>query len=148
MPHGKIERLILVPINGSVCDGRAIEVAVMLAKRNHAEVIAIHIVEVPQELPLESEMERECAQGADVLHNAEQFAAQYGNDIEIELLQARTAGPAIVDEAIQRGATQIVMSTTVRRRAGETTVGRTTVPYVLKNAPCEVLVVRRPLVDE
>jgi hypothetical protein len=36
------------------------------------------------------------------------------------------------------------MATSLWRRAGEVTVGRTTVPYVLRNAPCEVLVSRGP----
>lgn len=148
MIPGKQESLVLVPINGTDCDGRALDIAVLLAKRGHADVIAIHIVEVPQELPLETEMERECSQGADVLHDAEQYASQCGRNIDIELLQARTAGPAIVDEAIQRDASLIVMSTTVRRRAGEVTAGRTTVPYVLKNAPCEVVVCRRSLDED
>ncbi len=147
MIPGKKESLVLVPINGTDCDGRALDVAVMLAKRGHAEVVAMHIVEVPQELPLETDMAQECSHGADVLHDAEKYASQCGRDIDVELLQARSAGPAIVDEAIQRGASLIVMSTTVRRRAGEMTAGRTTVPYVLKNAPCEVVVCRRPLED-
>lgn len=145
MIPGAEDNLVLVPVKGTECDLRAIDVALTLAKRTHADVFAIHIVEVPQELRLESEMEQECSYGADVLRAIEQYASEHGRHIEIELLQARSAGPAIVDEAIQRGASQIVMSTTIRRQSGEVTVGRTTVPYVLKNAPCEVMVCRRPL---
>ena len=40
----------------------------------------------------------------------------------------------------------IVMATSLFRRAGEVTIGRTTVPYVLKNAPCEVVVTRHPAI--
>lgn len=139
------ERIVLVPINGTADDERAIDVAILLAKRERAAISAIHVVEVPQELPLEAEMNQEVTRGEDVLEAAERYARQHGPDIEIELLQARVAGPAIVDEAIERGASLIVMSTSVRRRAGEITVGRTTIPYVLKNAPCEVIVCRRSL---
>jgi nucleotide-binding universal stress UspA family protein len=63
-------------------------------------------------------------------------------------LQARAAGSAIVDEALGRGARLIVMGTQVRRRSGEMTAGRTTIPYVLKNAPCEVVICRRALKDD
>lgn len=139
------QNLVLVPVNGTDGDERAIDVAVLLAKRAHATVTAIHVVEVPQELALETEMDREVARGDDVLRAAGSCAHGYGCSLEVELLQARTAGPAIVDEAIERGARLIVMSTSVRRRAGEVTVGRTTIPYVLKNAPCEVVVCRRSL---
>jgi len=37
----------------------------------------------------------------------------------------------------------IVMGAIIRRRGGEVTPGRTTIPYVLKNAACEVLICRR-----
>jgi nucleotide-binding universal stress UspA family protein len=58
-----------------------------------------------------------------------------------ELLQARSAGAAIVDEAIERASDAIVMAARIRKRHGKPTVGDT-VNYVLKNAPCEVIVVR------
>lgn len=142
---GAGEKLILVPVNGTDCDGRAIDIALLLARRDHATVSVIYVVVVPQELPLEAEMTEAVAFGEQVLRQAEEHALARGrDDVEIELLQARAAGPAIVDEAIQRGASLIVMATSLWRRAGEVTIGRTTVPYVFKNAPCEVVVCRRP----
>ena len=139
------QNLVLVPVNGTAGDERAIDVAVLLARREHAAVTAIHVVEVPQELALETEMGQEVSRGEGVLRAAGSCAHEYGCSLEVELLQARAAGPAIVDEAIERGVRLIVMSTSVRRKAGEVTVGRTTIPYVLKNAPCEVVVCRRSL---
>ena len=139
------QNLVLVPVNGTIDDERAIDLALPLAKRHHAAISAIHVVEVPQALALEAEMNTECARGEDILRAAEECARRYGQEIEIELLQARAAGAAIVDEALGRDATLIVMATSIRRRAGEVTVGRTTVPYVLKNAPCEVVVSRRAM---
>ena len=144
MTAGGMQRLVLVPVNGTALDERAIDLGVLMAKRDHAAVTAIYVVVVPQELPLEAEMSEAVALGEEVLRKAEEYAASLGRDIEIELIQARAAGPAIVDEALQRGASLIVMATSLWRRAGEVTFGRTTVPYVLKNAPCEVLVARRP----
>lgn len=139
------ENLVLVPVNGSVVDERAVDVALLLARRYHAEVTAIHVVEVPQRLPLDAEMLAEVERGELVLQATERWAAQYGWNLNVELLQARAAGPAIVDEAIGRRARLIVLGTTLYRRAGELTTGRSTVPYVLKNAPCEVVVCRHPL---
>ena len=136
-------KLVLVPVNGGIGDERAVDLAVLLAKRHHAAITAIHVVQVPQQLPLEAGMAMECGRGEEVLRCAERCAQQYGREIEIELLQARAAGPVIVDEAIGRHATLIVMATIVCRRAGAVSFGRTTVPYVLKNAPCEVLIARQ-----
>ncbi len=139
------ENLVLVPLNGTVVDERAVDVALLLARRYHAEVTAIHVVEVPQRLPLDAEMLPEIERGERVLQAAERWASQYGWNLNVELLQARAAGPAIVDEAIGRRARLIVLGTMLYRRAGEWTVGRSTVPYVMKNAPCEVVVCRHPL---
>jgi nucleotide-binding universal stress UspA family protein len=139
------ENLVLVPVNGTIVDERAVDVALLLARRYHAEVTAIHIVEVPQRLPLDAEMLAEVDRGELVLQAAERWASQYGWNLNVELLQARAAGPAIVDEAIGRRARLIVLGTQLYRRAGEWTVGRSTVPYVMKNAPCEVVVCRHPL---
>jgi nucleotide-binding universal stress UspA family protein len=139
------ENLVLVPVNGSVVDERAVDIALLMARRYHAEVTAIYVVEVPQRLPLDTEMTTEIARGEEVLQEAERWASQYGWNLNVELLQARGAGPAIVDEALGRRARLIVMGTQLYRRAGEMTVGRSTVPYVLKNAPCEVVICRHPL---
>lgn len=138
-----IENLILVPVNGSVVDARSIDIAILMARRYHSTVTAVHVVEVPQQLPLEIEMAEEVARGDQILQVATRCAAQFGYEIEVELLQARAAGSAIVDEALGRSARLIVMGAVIRRRAGEMTPGRTTIPYVLKNAPCEVVVCRR-----
>ena len=138
------ENLVLVPVNGSVVDERAVDIALLMARRYHSEVTAIYVVEVPQRLPLDTEMTDEIARGEEVLQEAERWASQYGWNLNVELLQARGAGPAMVDEALGRRAGLIVMGTQLYRRAGEMTVGRSTVPYVLKNAPCEVVVCRHP----
>lgn len=134
--------LVLVPINGAPTDERALDLAILLARRYHSTLTAVHVVQVPQQLPIDADMREAVVRGERVLAQAERCAAQFGYDIEVELLQARAAGPAIVDEAIGRGARLIVMGTSIHRRAGEVTPGRTTVPYVLKNAPCEVIVCR------
>jgi len=123
------ENLILVPVNGSVVDERAIDIAILMARRYHSTVTAVHVVEVPR--------------GDQILHAATKCAAQFGYEIEVELLQARAAGSAIVDEALGREARLIVMGAITRWRVGEMTPGRTTIPYILKNAPCEVVVCRR-----
>ena len=58
-----------------------------------------------------------------------------------ELLQARTAGAAIVDEAVEQQVDAIVMATENRLERGKISVGES-VPYVLRHAPCEVIVIR------
>lgn len=141
MPYKRV----IVPILGEPTDQRAIELAASVANSDGAEITLVHVVEVAQSLPLEAELPHEIDAGERSLENAEEWCRKIGNAkirlITPELLQARSAGTAIVDEAIERNADLIVMALRNHKRHGRPTVGET-VPYVLKNAPCEVLITR------
>jgi len=65
-------------------------------------------------------------------------AEEQDYEIETDVLQAREAGPAIVDEAVERDIDLILMGVTYKRRFGQFSLG-SVVPYVLKNAPCRVI---------
>lgn len=138
-------RRILVPVHGTEADKRAIELATLISNGKQAEMMLVYVVEVAQSLPLEADMASEVDAGEDVLQHAAQWAKQASEGrvgrIHPELLQARSAGAAIVDEAIERGADVIVMALCNHMRHGHPTPGET-VPYVMQNAPCEVVVAR------
>jgi len=133
---------ILIPVNGNGAEGEAVRVACNLAKENKAKVYAVYIIEVSWSLPLDAYIESEVNKGEGVLSQAERFADDVDYELEGELLQAREAGPAIVDEAVQKGVDLIVMGIPFKKRFGEFSLGNT-VPYVLKNAPCSVLLCRQ-----
>lgn len=138
---------IVVPVHGTNADKRAIEVAGMLGSGKNAEIVLVHVVEVAQALPLEADLPTEIGDGEETLREAAEWArkasASRVGRISPELLQARSAGAAIVDEAVERGADVIVMALCQHMRHGRPTQGKT-VPYVLENAPCEVVVTRLP----
>lgn len=138
---------IIVPVHGTAADQRAIEVAGLLGSGKSAEMVLVHVVEVAQSLPLEADLPVEVGIGEQTLREAEEWARKSASSrvgrITPELLQARSAGTAIVDEAIERGAEVIVMALCQHLRHGQPTSGNT-VPYVLMNAPCEVIVTRLP----
>ena len=68
--------------------------------------------------------------------------------IETVLLQARDVGAAIVDEASERRRRPARPRAALPKRfGGDFAIGRT-VPYVLKNAPCAVMVIRDPMAEE
>lgn len=143
-------RRILVPVSGTPDDFRVLELAGMLADRKNAEAILVYVVEVRQSLPLDASLPQDVAAGEAALTRAEQFARQKAEHrlqrVSSELLQARSAGAAIVDEAIQRDVDAIVMASRNRMHLGKVSLGET-VPYVLKNATCEVILSRLPVDD-
>lgn len=142
MPR-KLERL-LVAVNGSSLDAEVVALSIHLARRDKAKVYVIYVIEVKRTLPLEATIDEEVIRGETILDNAEAVAESLGYRVETELLQAREAGPTIVDEAESRNVDMIVLGLPYKKRFGEFSIGRT-VPYVLKNARCQVVLWREPL---
>ena len=122
----------------------AIVLACSIAKRNKGKVFAVHVIEVKRSLPLDAELSEEAATGEEVLTRAERVAAEADFRIEGELLQAREAGHAIVDEAMERNIDLILMGAEHKAPLGEYQMGRLT-QYVLRAAPCSVWLWRHPL---
>jgi nucleotide-binding universal stress UspA family protein len=137
----------LVYLTGDSEDQRLLEFVEKLSYRPNTEVTLTYVVEVDQAMPLDAELPQEIERGEDVLHGAEMIAARCVANramVNTELLQARSAGAAIVDEAVETDATAILMSCRLRKKHGRVTTGET-LDYVLRHAPCEVVVIRQKL---
>jgi APA family basic amino acid/polyamine antiporter len=133
-------RSILVPVAKGRGTEEAMDVACRLATERRARVAAISVVEVPLELPLDAELPQEERRANALLDDARTVGDSYGVDVVGRLARARRAGRAIVDEAVSRQTEIIVMGAPRRRRARAGIFGGTT-DYVLKHAPCRVMVV-------
>jgi nucleotide-binding universal stress UspA family protein len=140
MPYQRL----LVPINGGPGDEHALRVAINLSRRSRVVTYVIYVVEVQQSLPLDADLPEAIAEGERAIQRCEALSQAEKMTIDAELLQARSASAAIVDEAAQREVDLIIMSVQGRQRRGEFSLGRTA-PYVLKNAACEVWLLRRRL---
>jgi nucleotide-binding universal stress UspA family protein len=138
------ERL-LVPVDGSPGDERVMSLVSELVHQHQVSITLIYVVEVQQAMPLDAELPDEIDRGEAILHRAEKLALSRPHhkltSVTTDLLQARSAGAAIVDEAIERRADAIVLAATNRTVFGKVTMGET-IGYILKNAPCEVIVIR------
>ena len=124
-------------------DEDALDLAISLARKNKAKVLVIYVVEVGRGLPLDVSLGGEMKRGNEVLNKAEELATEADYEVEVDLLQSRDAGPAIVDEVVEREMDLIVMGIPYKRRFGEFDLGRV-VPFFLKTAPCRVMVLREP----
>jgi nucleotide-binding universal stress UspA family protein len=134
---------ILVPVNGSEASLAAVEFACTLAKRNRGKVHVVHVIEVRRALPLDADLVAEAQRGEDILSQAESAAKRQDFEVEGDLLQARDAGHAIVDEAVERQADAIILGVPFRKPFGEFELGK--VPaHVLRTAQCEVIMLRLP----
>ncbi len=135
---------ILVPVAGNALDEEMVAYACEVAKRTHARVYAVYVIEVKRTLPLEIDLPAEVEKGESILQRAEEVARKAKQDLETEVLQARDAGTAIVEEAERRGIDVIIMGLRYRKQYDQFYMG-STVMYVLKNASCRVWVCREPI---
>ena len=130
-------------VAGTEADEEAIKLACRLAKKNKGRICAVYVITIERTLPLDAEMEPEIKKAESILEHVEITAEEENYEIETDILQAREAGLAIVDEAVEREVDLIVMGVTYGRRFGQFSLGNM-VPYVLKNAPCPVILYHQP----
>ena len=138
----------MLALNGGTSDELILRLTTAMAKGTEAELIAVHVVEVDWTLPIDADIAGNSEEAQRVLDMAESAAEAARVKLEPVLLQARDVGAAIVDEASERSADLLVTGLPYKKRfGGDFAIGRT-VPYVLKNAPCAVWVVRDPIEEQ
>ena len=129
---------ILVPVTGTQADDEATRLACRLTKKNKGKIWAVYVITIKRSLPLDAEIEPEIRKAEGILDHIASVAEEEDCEVETDLLQAREAGPTIVDEAAEREVDLILMGVTYKRHFGQFSLGNV-VPYVLKNAPCRVI---------
>ena len=116
--------------------------AAELADDNGSRITAVVVVEVPAALPLEAHMLEEEAEAKRALEDARAIGYARGVSVRTRTLRARLAGEAIVEEA-ERAHADLVVLRAPRSERRRKVFGRT-VDYVLKHAPCRVMVAAPP----
>jgi basic amino acid/polyamine antiporter, APA family len=129
---------ILVPVNGTRLSDEMMVLACQLATEKGATIDVVYVVEVPMNLPLDASMERERARGTKVLDVAMAVAAEFGVEAWPHLVLSRRAGRAIVETAEEWDCDVVVIGSPRKLRSDARLVG-STVEYVMRNAPGEVL---------
>ncbi len=137
---------ILVAVDGGEADKEAVELACRFVRETKGKVYVVHIIKVKRSLPLNADLQTDAEVGQRILRRAEDCAEEQECKIETDLLQAREPGPAIVTEVVEKQIDLVLMGMSYRTRFGHFEIGDT-IPYVLKNAPCRVLILRQALED-
>jgi len=138
---------ILVPVAGSDADAETIRLACRLAKRDKGKVWAVSVVAIKRALPLDAEIESEVKKAEEILNKVETVAEEENCEIETDVLQAREVGPAVVDEAVERGVSLILMGIAYKQHFGQFSLG-SVIPYVLKNSPCPVILYQQSTITK
>lgn len=132
---------VLIAVHGDDSDDQALWLAHTMTHDSKGKIYVLYVIEVQRSLPLDADVGAENIKGEQVLQHMERMARQHHRTVEGEILQARDAGPAVVQEAVGRDVEAIIITAPYKRHHGVFSLGQA-VPYILKNAPCPVLLVR------
>jgi nucleotide-binding universal stress UspA family protein len=135
---------IAVIICGDKLDLNLVYLGCQMAKGARRKVHLVHVIEVPRALPLKAVLTQESERADKLLNTAMEIAQKVGCEAVAEVVQARDAGPAIVDEAKDHHCALILIGLVRNGNRSENDLGKT-VPYVLANAPCRVWLVQDPV---
>jgi APA family basic amino acid/polyamine antiporter len=131
---------ILVPMKLGPIGEEVLATAIKLAEEQSAKLTALHVIKVPLDAPLDAPLEEEEEQAAASLEEATEIAGEHDVEVEGKIVRARALGSAIVEEAKRSDADLVLMGSAPRWRR-QSRFFSPTVDYVLRKAPCEVMVV-------
>jgi APA family basic amino acid/polyamine antiporter len=134
---------ILVPMKLGEIGEEMVATAVKLAQERGAAVEALHVIRVPLDQSLDAAMHDQEERAAESLAEAKLLGSDNGVEVHGVTVRARSIGDAIVEEAGRRDVDLIVMGSAPRWRR-HSRFFSPTVEYVLRKAPCEVLIVAFP----
>ena len=120
-------RRLLVPVVAGQPSDDALDVACSLAAERGARIVALNVLEVPLDRPLDADLAEIEDAANDELDEAIAIGDSYGDRVLDRLVRARSAGPAIVEEAERRGSEIIVIGTP--RKTLTVTAARTVRPH-------------------
>jgi basic amino acid/polyamine antiporter, APA family len=140
--EGAYER-ILVPLKIGAIGEEVLATAIRLAEERGSTVSVLHVVRVPLDQPLDAPVHDAEERAEASLAEAKLVAAEHGVEVEGEIVRARALGEAIVEQARERDVDLIVLGSAPRWRR-QSRFFSPTVDYVLRRAPCEVMVIAYP----
>jgi nucleotide-binding universal stress UspA family protein len=134
---------ILVPMKLGEIGEEMVATAVKLAQERGTAVEALYVIQVPLDRPIDAEMIEAEERAAASLAEARLLGEENGVHVEAATVRSRSIGEAIVKEAGTRDVDLIVLGSSPRWRR-QSRFFSPTVEYVLRKAPCEVLIVAFP----
>ena len=136
----KLTRILVPLLSKSEATDRIVALAAQMVRSRNGNVELLVVLEVPFTLPLDARVEDDEKDALEILDRAESVTKQSVTAVNKRIVKARNAGSAIVREAETQAVDLVLMANTPARVRGNVQYIHPAVDYVMKNAPCEVLV--------
>ncbi len=138
-------RRILIPFTGQAISRRAFEAAVRLARAEDATIMPAFLARVPRNLPLDSPLPAQCAEGMPLLEAIEQRASAQGVAVDARVARGRTYRDALRRLLAQEQFDRVIVSATDSPRKGLT---GDDLQWLLTRVPAEVMILRPAPADD
>lgn len=146
-PHGRRPnrrraqpvRRILLPFTGQAISRRAFEAAVRLAKAENAMIMPAFLARVPRQLPLDSPLPGECANGMPLLEAIEQRVEAQGIAVDARVARGRSYRDALRHLLESEQFDRVIVSATDSPRKG---LSGEDLEWLLERVPAEVMILR------
>jgi hypothetical protein len=132
-------RRILLPFTGQAISRRSFEAAVRLAKAENATIMPAFLARVPMNLPLDTALPAQCANGMPLLEAIEQRVASQGLSVDSRVARGRSARDALRRLLEQEQFDRIIVSADEDPKAG---LSYEDLRWLLERVPAEILILR------
>ncbi len=132
---------ILAPLVAGDQAREAMHIAARLAAERRSTIVAMRVIVVPLDLPLNADLPEQESLADELLDEAHDIGDLYGVRVVERVVRGRNAGAEIVAEAERRNAEIIVMGAPrLPHRTRTSAIFGKTADYVLRHAPCRVMI--------
>lgn len=136
MPKAKV----MVALRDKASVEGLVSLACELANGMGAELIALHVVQIPLATPIEANNELVDQEGKGILQEASRVASgKVSLGCSTELVRARNAGDAIIGEAKEQAVDLLVLGHRRQHEVNEFLFG-STMRRIAHHAPCKVII--------
>lgn len=132
-------RRTLVPFTGQAISRRSFEAAARLAKAENSTIVPAFLARVPRNLPIDSPLPLQCAEGMPLLEAIEQQATAQGIPVDARVARGRTYRDALSRLLDEEHFDRIVVSPTSN---GGTGLSAEDLRWLLERVPAEILILR------
>ncbi len=130
---------VIIVFSQEIHSEHMMSLAVRVARRERAQLLAAYIIEVPHTLPLDAEMEAERRDALGVLQVAESIARKNNVEIQTEISLARQVAQGVLELAKRKDAHLIVVGAYREGRYTGAPIG-TAIEVIAAKATCDVLI--------
>ncbi len=130
---------VIIVFSQEIHSEHMMSLAVRLARRERAELLAAYIIEVPHTLPLDAEMEKERRDALGVLQIAESIGRKNNVEIKTDISPARNVAQGVLELAKRNDAHLIVLGAYREGKYTGAPMGRA-IEVIAAQAPCDVLI--------